>query len=318
MAPGSADEPQSKAFEHLERKKTFGQLFPQLFLFPLILVVVGVLVYLFFHATLKDARQVDEIIADLESGGQASRRQDAYALALDARDLVAKGDRYSPEVTRKLLRLLDRFQDDPEGRRFITLAAGRAGDPELTLEPMSRLAIDPAASPEIRIEAVCALGLSRSPRAVETLKKVIDENAGPDGWETRRYALAGLVEIGDESAIPYLRRGLEDSRREIQWYSAYGLAATFRDPSGKEILEKLVNWDYLDQLRGDRARGLEPLEKELNMMFALYGLYRLEGAGVAALLKEKARDPRSVKVRDVANRLLSGKDVKLSAIPQSL
>ncbi|MBI4606351.1 MAG: hypothetical protein HY721_30670, partial [Planctomycetes bacterium] len=41
-------------------RKSFAQLFPQLFLFPLLIATVGVLVYLFFIASAQDTRSVEE------------------------------------------------------------------------------------------------------------------------------------------------------------------------------------------------------------------------------------------------------------------
>src|SRR5687768_9498743 len=96
--------------------KPFGQLFSQLFLLPLILVAVGVLVWLFFKASAEDGRSVEDLISDIESGGKHARRQDAYALALAARDVSSsrsEADRhFSPQVTQRLLRLFERSKDD--------------------------------------------------------------------------------------------------------------------------------------------------------------------------------------------------------------
>ena len=52
------------------RRPTFGEQLPQLFLFPLLIVVVGTMVYLFFIASGKDQRTIPELIADIETGGE--------------------------------------------------------------------------------------------------------------------------------------------------------------------------------------------------------------------------------------------------------
>jgi hypothetical protein len=297
----------SKPRDRIERK-SFGQLFPQLFLFPLLLVVVGVLVWLFFIASAQDGRSVSELIADIESGGAHARRQDAYALALKARDVSAGGGRFSSEETRKLLRLLDRVKDEDDLAEFATLALGRAGDPDLTLGFMSRLALADDTPAATRLHAVQALALSGSPRALETLYDVIERRQDPESWELRWIALAGAANIRDISGIPYLRKALAEPRREMRWSAACWLAIFFGEPSGRDVLWQLADWSYLDAERGDQRQELLQAQKELYMGMALQGLHRIDKEKSLDLLKEKARDRRSVKVRDVAQALLEGKE----------
>jgi hypothetical protein len=292
-------------------RKSFGQLFPQLFLFPLLLVVVGVLVWLFFIASAQDGRSVSELVADIESGGAHARRQDAYTLALKAREVSSSAGgmgRFSTEETRKLLRLLERVKGENDLEQFVTLALGRAGDPDLTLDLMSRLALADDTPAATRVHAVQALALSRSPRALDTLYQVLDQRLEPESWEIRWIALAGAANIRHESGIPYLRRALAEPRREMRWSAACWLAIFFGEPSGKDILWKLADWQYLDQERGDQRQELHPTQKELYMGMALQGLHRIDKEKSMDLLREKARDGRSVKVRDVAQALLEGKE----------
>jgi len=297
-----------EAQDRMERK-SFGQLFPQLFLFPLLLVVVGVLVWLFFIASAQDGRSVQELISDIESGGDHSRRQDAYALALKAREVAASSHgRFSSEETRKLLRLLERVKDEDDLEQFVTLALGRAGDPELTLGFMSSLALADDTPPATRLHAAQALALSRSPRALDTLYEVINRHQDPESWELRWIALAGAANIRHESGIPYLQKALAEPRREMRWSAACWLAIFFGEPSGKDILWQLADWNYLDSERGDQRQELLQAQKELYMGMALQGLHRIDKEKSLDLLKEKARDQRSVKVRDVAQALLEGKE----------
>ncbi len=291
-------------------RKSFAQLFPQLFLFPLLLVAVGVLGYVFFRASAEDDRSVEELISDIESGGNHARKQDMYALAVKVRDLAAKDGKpayFSDLVTAKLLQLLERVteKDDEKLREYLIAAVGRAGNPELTVPLLAAIATGPTSSLEDRVYAVEGLALSRSPRAIEALERVIDSNDQPEGWDLRWVALAALANIGHDSVVPYLRKAVADPRREVSWSASCWLASFFGDAAGIEVLRKLTDWSYLDGERGERERELAPQEKEQYMVMAIEGLWKLEKDDAAQLIREKSRDTRSTKVRNAALEITS-------------
>lgn len=287
------------------RAKSFGQLFPQLFLFPLLLVTVGVLVWLFFIASAQDNRSVEDMISDMESGGAHARAQDAYALALKANDLSQKGEFFSAESTRRIFSLLERLKDEENLTEFLTLALGGAGTPEISLPLMIKMALAPETAPKARLNAVYALGLSGSPDAVEPFREVIDRFVGPEEWKLRWVALGGLARLRHASAIPYLRKALGDPHREVSWGAACWLANYFQDSGGVETLRKLLDWHFLDGERGSQNEELLPEEKEKFMVEALQGLYCVEKENALDLVKEKSRDPRSYKVQNAAHQILS-------------
>lgn len=288
--------------------KTFAQLFPQLFLFPLLIVAVGVMGYYFFRASTEDTRTVEELLSDIESGGSHSRKQDMYALAVKVRDLTtASGEPqyFSEATTRQLLGLLERSQDDATVRQYLTAALGRAGTPSLTVPLLSAIALAPERTPEERVYAIQGLTLSRAPSALDTLKKVIDQNGSAETWEVRWVALAGLANSGAREAVPYLRQFLGEPRRELSWSSACWLANYFSDDAGIETLRKLTDWSYLDGERGDRSRPLSNAEKEQYMVMAMEGLWHLEKGDATAVLQARSRDSRSARVKRVAFDLLA-------------
>ena len=290
-------------------RKTFAQLFPQLFLFPLVMVAVGVMVWLFFHASAEDNRSVEELIGDIESGGVHARKQDMYALAIKTRELTAEEGRsryFSEDVTRKLLRLLERSGDeDVAFRQYLTAAVGRAGVPGLTLPIMSGIAADEGRSLDERVHAVQALGLCGSKDAIPVLEKILDASHEPEDWDLRWVALASLANLGDPAAVPYLRRSVEDRRLDVSWSAACWLANFFEDSQGIALLRKLTDWAFLDAARGDRDRALSSSEKEQYMVMAIEGLWRLEKQESLDVLHEKSKDSRSMKVRNAALQLLA-------------
>ncbi len=72
----------------------------------------------------------------------------------------------------------------------------------------------------------------------------------------------------------------------------------------REILRDLVQWDFLDEQRGDRGQKLDIRQKEEYMRMALQGLFRLEGPQIRPLLQEKTEDTRFPKVRNDAFKYL--------------
>lgn len=284
------------------RPPTFGEQLPQLFLFPLLIVVVGTMVYLFFIASGKDQRTIPELIADIETGGEHARKQDAYALAMQVKTMEP-GEHLSRELTAKLLDLMLRFENEEELCTFLTLAAGRAGVPELTLPVMTRLASDAESPPQIRMNAVHALALSRSPDAAPVLKGVIATHTAEDQWEFRLRALAGLANMRHPDGAILLRAALGDGQRAVRWSAACWLANFYGDGQGIDTLESLVSWEFLDEQRGG-GRPLSFDEKELYMIQALRGLAAVQGEKARPVLERLAKDERSPKVRDAAIRLL--------------
>ena len=284
-------------------RSTFSELFPQLFLFPLLIVVVGVLIYLFVAAASQDHRDIEELIRDIESGGQHARNQDAYALAVQVASLPP-GEYVSAETTQQLIRVRERFLDDKAFSKYITMALGRAGVPELSLPILERLALDADTDQEVRASAVTALGLHGSSESAEVLTRVASQTKSPEEWELRWIALGGLASLRHSQAPELLREALGAARREVRWSAACWLASRFADPAGADILEDLVTWEFLDGQRGDLGRELQFAEKEGYMIQALEGLSAVRGRGAHSLLEDLSRDGRSPKVRNAAFRAI--------------
>jgi hypothetical protein len=295
------------------------RLFTQLFLFPLLIVTVGVLVYLFFRASAEDNRSVSELISDIESGGSHARKQDMYALAVKVRDLAQVPDgapaHFSADETKKLLGFLDRLDknEDPAMREYLIAAIGRGGDPALTVPVMTQIALGEGRTQDERIYAVQALALSRSPGAVNVLHSVVETHREAEDWDLRWVALAGLANIGDKASVPYLRKAVGDPRREVSWSAACWLANYFGDGGGIGTLRQIVDWEFVDGQRGDKDRPLSDSEKETYMVMALEGLWKLEGEDALEVVRSRSKDTRSVKVQNAAFRILEEAKARSSA-----
>ena len=306
--------------------KTFLELFPQLFLFPLLIVIVLVLVWVFFGAIAQDNRGITELLRDIQAGGGHSRMQDAKALAdlLVAKQVAGRDPYLGAAETRRLLQLAENTPiGEGQLKVFLVVALGRCGQPQLAVPFLLDLLARKNLPEELRQATVRGLGLSGDRRAVLALLGDVDRADVSTSWQSRWEAVAGVVNIllrenpGEEQSFkrdPQARVVVEkwksmvnDPRREISWTTAFRLAKHFGDDSGEAILENILSWDFLDKQRGDNNRGLTVQEKELWMCQALEGLHRLRGAELRNVLVEKQTD-RSLAVRGKALMLLERLD----------
>ena len=304
------------------RRKSLLGLSPALFLFPALIGIVMLLIYLFFVASAKDSRSVSDLLRDIRSGGTHSRKQDSYALSQKVLELSPPGAprRYLSEgETEDLLQILGESSDDPELRSYLITAAGRAGQPAQTLPVLTGLLEDPDTSVELRGDVVRALGLSGSEESIEPILRTVRATQRPEDWELRwvgLWALVNLVSSGREDLSEAeiqrptaqevraeLRTAVSDTRREISWNSAFWLARYFRDDSGRSVLEALLDRDFLKSVRGDRDQPLTNEQRVRWMQSALVGLWRLDGRAFLPTLHEWSRD-ENLKVRNTALELL--------------
>lgn len=272
--------------------KSFGELFPHLFLIPLLLVTVGVLIYLFFIAIAKDTRSVREILSDISSGGEHSRMQDAYALAQVVKEREAKAgpiERFSSEETALLVRILEQFPRDEFLRPYAIKVLGRAGQPAQALPVLKSLLENEDLPADQRAAALQALGFTNEAEAIPILLAELRDLDGPDDWEMRLYAILSLVQVWQnrrdlpvrDLLVEELRRHLSDPRREVAWNTASWLAQYFEDDSGIDLLRRLSDIDFLDEQRGDRGQPLTPSEQEQWMLHAIRALHILEPEALA-------------------------------------
>lgn len=308
--------------------KSFLELFPQLFLFPLLIVIVLVLVWVFFGAIAADNRGVADLLRDIQAGGGHSRQQDAKALAdlLVAKHATGENPYLSNAETGQLLQLVkNAAAEEDELRRFLVLALGRSGQPELAVPFLLDLLSRKDLPDETRQATIAGLAWSGDSRAVLPLLDEIDRPGGEQSWQSRVLAIGGVVSIlirensGKERPSPddprvrmvvqKLKSQVNDSRREISWNTAFLLARHFGDNSGEVILQDMLSWDFLAEQRGDDDRVLTLQQKEQWMCRGLEGLYKIRGSGLKDVLEEKKSD-RNMRVRAMAMKLLEKLDAK--------
>lgn len=284
------------------RRRTLVDLFPQLFLIPLLLVTVGVLVVLLFNAIARDSRAVSDILRDMQSAGPKARARDALQVvqALSERNRGTPGrvDYLSVKETELLIRILEKHPDDKFTNEFVIKALGLAGQPAVALPKLEELVESSDRGSLEGKAALTALGFTRSPEAVDILLEELRELRGVDRWESRLLAIRSLVQIEEarEDDVASgrireaLRRHVDDPQREVSWNTAYYLARYFDDASGAHRLRRLLDIEFLEAQRGERNRELTDREKRDWMIQAVKGLHAVD----PAFLRQHLDEVRSV------------------------
>ena len=298
--------------------KSFLQLFPFLFLIPLLLVTVGALIYLFFIASAHDHRSVGEIIRDMQSGGPHARSQDAYELA---QLLLSQGGAdgrgfLSEKNTDLLIRLLRRFPDETNTRIYVIKALGRAGQPAQVLPVLGAVLAEVDGPREELSAAIEALQYTRSPGAVPPLIGALGRLESYDDWDLRCQAILALGEISrlrrdlrSEPIVEELRRHVGDPRREVAWYASFLLAKRFRDNAGVAELRKLVDLEFIDELRGDRNRQVADRDRHGWVLMGVEGLHALGEPDMVEKMREirrVAKERRWTRLLNTVNEILLG------------
>jgi len=243
----------------------------QFFLVPLGIVTACVAVYLFFTYLVSDARKPQDLVQEMQTGGQASRKFAAHQLVAEIRRQVSTGkpDRSLVDPLLTVLRS-PVSQGDPELQQVIILSLGLLGDSKAAgpiLEELRR-----TNDPESMAACLEALGALRAPEAAEPLIKLLDHPS----TVVRKYAAFNLAAVAAPekrgeapatpsvpAAVPHLRRKLEDEREEVRWNAALGLAVFLQDPSGKKVLLQMLDRAYLE-----RVIRNNPKESEVSWLVA--------------------------------------------------
>jgi len=278
------------------------------FLLPLslVLAVVWFVLLWSFSYPAADRRSVAEIIRALDGANERSFRQEAFALAARVASLeAARGaENREPilgrEETQDLIRVLRRASGDAFAQAYLSLVLGRAGTPQETVPALSELLASSSASPLVRSHAVHALGLTRRAEAAQVLVKQLALETGSDRWELRWLTAGALANIKASAAdletgeiIAALRPLLADPQREVAWNTAHILAVYFDDPSGLDMLRRLLDINFLDAQRDARKMAFSHDLEDQWMALALEGVHHIEGAACLATVR---------KIRDIARR----------------
>lgn len=223
--------------------------FARLFIFPLIIVAVAVVIYGLFQFMLRDRRTVQDYIRGIETGTESQRWRMAYSLAQEVRRHDREREftsRSAGEVVR-----LYRTAEDPRIRQYlahvlaalpIPSAVDALEDGLQAEEPGVR--VNAALALGRLWERVESEDLRERLRE-STLK--LAELLGDPVPEVRRMAAFVLGSLGDPRAIDPLKRTLNDSAEDVRWNGAIALGR-LGDDSGRKVLLKVVRQGVREEL----------------------------------------------------------------------
>jgi HEAT repeat protein len=226
--------------ELLEVKKPTSLLIAQFFLFPLIIIAICVGIFLLFGYLTYDQKTPQEYLNDVRTGSQL-RWQSAYELS---NIISAQKDKIrNTDFVNDLIKVYQGSREgDPRVRRFLALTMGHLGDVRAVPALVEGLE---DTDTENQINNLLALGSIADKSATAS----VVQRLGSNDPAVRKMSAFVLSAIKDPAAIHDLQIALNDTSDEVRWYAAIALAQV-HDAAGADVLTKLMDRGYLDQLQG--------------------------------------------------------------------
>jgi HEAT repeat protein len=229
------------ADELLEVKKPTSLLIAQFFLFPLIIIAICVGIFLLFGYLTYEQKSPQEYLNDVRNGSElCCRWQSAYELS----NMISsrKEQLRRTDFVNDLIKVYQGSRDtDPRVRRYLALTMGHLGDARAVPALIEGLSDTDA---ENQMNNLLALG-TIADRSATT---AVVERLRSDDPAVRKMSAFVLTAIKDPAAGRDLNIALNDSSDEVRWYAAIALAQ-INDAAGADVLMKLIDRSYLDQLR---------------------------------------------------------------------
>jgi HEAT repeat protein len=227
--------------ELIELKKPTSLLIAQFFLFPLIIIAICIGIFLLFGYLTYEQKTPQEYLNEVRTGSElCCKWQSAYELSniiSNQKDKLRNSD-----FVNDLIKVYQgSHEGDPRVRRYLALTMGHLGDPRAVPALIDGLS---DTDTENQMNNLLALG-TIGDRSATTA--VLDRlrNGEP---AVRKMAAFVLSAIKDPAANRDLKVALNDASDEVRWYAAIALAQ-IEDPAGAEVLMKLMDRTYIDQLK---------------------------------------------------------------------
>jgi HEAT repeat protein len=242
METKSASVPIPAQDELVEEKRPTSLLIAQFFLFPLIIIAICIGIFLLFGYLTYEQKTPQEYLAEVRTGSElCCRWQSAYELS----NIISsrKEKLRNTDFVNDLIKVYQSSRDaDPRIRRYLALTMGHLGDKRAVPALVEGLS---DRDPENQMNNLLALGTiadkSATPAVVEQLT-----SSDP---AVRKMSAFVLSAIKDPAASHDLEVALNDANDEVRWYAAIALAQ-INDAAGTDVLMKLIDHSYLDQLQG--------------------------------------------------------------------
>ena len=269
-------------------------LFYSFFLIPFMIAVFGAVFFLLFKFVTYETNDVEELLNQVKIGSASKRWQSAFELAkvLNNPDRDPLSDSFKDQLSSAYERSI---HDDALVRSYLAMAMGATQDTIFGKVLLGGLNDE---SIETRIAAIQAIGMIQYSPAVNSISALI-KNA--DSESERLSATISLGMIGDNSAVPFLIKLLEDEQANIRWDAAIALAKMGNN-EGAYIIEGLLDREYLNKFS-----EIDPVEQKRVLMIAIKTASILFDKRFEDNLISLSKNDKDLSIRDAAIKALEKK-----------
>lgn len=321
-SPGAPPgDPLFQGDERVETSSKRATLLFQFFLFPLLIVVAALGVFLFFGAIGGSEKSPREFLQDVASGGENVQKQGAQQLAValqkerqrvrDGEIPLEKAFYVDPAFRRDLKEAFVQSFPDRSAERQVFLAAalGFVGDPAYLEVLAPKMSADQPEDLRVAVAKAIAdldpLSDADVAAVVEALSRLVG-----DGYEpVRNYAVFGLSRHEGAGSRAALRTALADTSVFVRVNAAAALAVMKEDP-GADVLGNLLDPKWVEAtIRFDapfrrQAGGDPPEDRCLELRRAalsngIRGALALRTAALRPKIEALTRD-RDSEVKNLA------------------
>lgn len=296
-AGSSSADPIFDGQEPVESPTRKSTLLFQFFLFPLLIVVASVGVFLFFGAIGGAPKSAAEFLVDVREGGENVQKQAAQQLGailqkergrVDRKEIPLAEAEYAKGSFRR--DLLAAFEESFDGKTterqaFLASALGLVGDPAFlpTLEKHSASPVPP----DVRRSVALAIALLDTADAAPVLVRLLKD----DDELVRNYAVEGLSRRKNPSpeAIAGLQAALADTSEYVRVNAASALAL-HGDASGVALVGKLLDPAYAAEIAARKIPDATVDEPDANRIAEMRRFALASGLKAALALRTAHRD----------------------------
>ena len=226
----------------VEIKRPTSLLIAQFFLFPLIIIAICVGIFLLFGYLTYEQKSPQEYLNDVRTGSElCCRWQSAYELS----NIISsqKEKIRNTDFVNDLVKVYQNSREgDPRVRRYLALTMGHLGDPRAVPALIEGLNDNDS---ENQMNNLLALGTIADKSATPAIIQHLTSN----NPAVRKMSAFVLSAIKDPAAARDLEIALNDTNDEVRWYAAIALAQ-IGNASGANVLMRLIDHNYLEQLQG--------------------------------------------------------------------
>ncbi len=257
-------------------------LIPFVFL-PLLIISAAVGVFLLFGKLAQQELTPQEYLEKIRSGGTHKRWQAAYELSRHlARGNVGKDRIQFEKEIRELFK--NSKLNEQVLRRYLLIALGQVGSKDSI--SMLEEVVQNDVNTETQIYALLALARIGLPRAQPVVAKQVEsEDPG-----LRKAAAFALGFVGSPKDIETLKKLLDDNVKDVRWNAALGLAKLGSSAGEHELLQ-LLEPEYIRK-ETPNLREAERIEIILSAANALGQIRSIAAIPKLQTLSESATDSR--------------------------